>query len=64
MSLDGDGVTELGKTVLKMERQFNKEAGFTSSHDRLPGYFHSEKLPPHDVTFEVKDEALDEVFNF
>ncbi len=64
LSLDGDGVSELGKTVLKMERKFNEEAGFTSSHDRLPGYFHSEKLPPHDVTFDVKDEALDDVFNF
>jgi aldehyde:ferredoxin oxidoreductase len=64
LSLDGDGVTELGKTVLKMERKFNEEAGFTSSHDRLPGYFNTEKLPPHNVTFGVKDEALDEVFNF
>jgi aldehyde:ferredoxin oxidoreductase len=64
LSLDANGVSELGKTVLKMERQFNKEAGFTSSHDRLPGYFHTEKLPPHNVTFEVEDKALDEVFNF
>ena len=64
LSLDGDGVSELGKTVLKMERKFNEEAGFTSSHDRLPGYFKSEKLPPHNVTFDVEDKALDEVFNF
>jgi aldehyde:ferredoxin oxidoreductase len=64
LSLDADGVAELGKTVLKAERKFNEEAGFTSSHDRLPGYFHSEKLPPHNVTFDIEDEALDEVFNF
>ena len=64
LSLDADGVAELGKTVLRMERQFNKEAGFTSIHDRLPAYFNSEKLPPHNVTFAVEDEALDEVFNF
>ncbi len=64
LNLDGDGVTELGKTVLKMERKFNEEAGFTSSHDRLPGYFQSEKLPPHNVTFDVEGKALDEVFNF
>jgi aldehyde:ferredoxin oxidoreductase len=64
LELDGDGVTELGKTVLKMERKFNQEAGFTSSHDRLPGYFQKEKLPPHNVTFDVKDEELDEVFSF
>ena len=23
-----------------------------------------EKLPPHDITFQVKDEELDQVFNF
>ncbi len=64
LSLDADGVTELGKTVLKMERQFNEAAGFTASHDRLPGYFKKEKLPPHDVTFDVEEKELDEVFSF
>jgi len=64
LNLDADGVAELGKTVLKMERQFNKEAGFTSSHDRLPRYFREEKVPPHNITFEVKDWELDQVFNF
>ena len=32
--------------------------------DRLPGYFYREKLGPHDVVFEVKDEDLDEVYNW
>ncbi len=62
--MTGDGVTDLGKKILKMEREFNEKAGFTSKHDRLPDYFKSEKLPPHDVTFAVTDEELDQVFNF
>ena len=63
-NLTADGVTELGKKVLKMERDFNAAAGFTSKQDRLPRYFTTEPLPPHNVTFQVKDEDLDKVFNW
>jgi len=64
MNLTGDGVTELGKKVLKMERDFNAKAGFTAAQDRLPEYFKTEKFAPHNVTFGVKDEDLDKVFNW
>jgi aldehyde:ferredoxin oxidoreductase len=64
LNLTGDGVTDLGKKVLKMERDFNKAAGFTPQHDRLPSYFRTEKFAPHNVTFGVKDEDLDKVFNW
>jgi aldehyde:ferredoxin oxidoreductase len=64
LSLTADDVTALGKSILKNEREFNLAAGFTSKHDRLPDYFKKEKLPPHDITFQVKDEDLDEVFNW
>jgi len=64
LSLTADDVTELGKSVLKNERDFNARAGFTSKHDRVPEFFKKELLPPHNVTFQVKDEDLDQVFNF
>jgi len=64
LNLTGDGVTDLGKKVLKMERDFNARAGFTPQHDRLPGYFKTEQFAPHNVTFGVKDEDLDKVFNW
>jgi aldehyde:ferredoxin oxidoreductase len=64
LNLTADSVTELGKKVLKMERDFNAKAGFTSQHDRLPEYFKTEKFAPHNVTFGVKDEDLDKVFNW
>jgi aldehyde:ferredoxin oxidoreductase len=64
LSLTADDVTALGKTVLKMEREFNQKAGFTASQDRLPTYFKTEKLPPHNIIFEVKDSDLDQVFNW
>ncbi|MBN1426519.1 aldehyde ferredoxin oxidoreductase [Candidatus Fermentibacteria bacterium] len=64
LSLTGDGVVELGKKVLSMERDFNARAGFTALHDRLPRYFSTEPVAPHNVTFTVKDEDLDKVFNW
>jgi aldehyde:ferredoxin oxidoreductase len=56
--------TELGKTILTWERGFNAKAGLTAEHDRLPDYFKKEKLPPHDITFQVTDEDLDQVHNY
>ncbi len=64
LSLDADGVSELGKKVLKMEREFNAAAGFTKEKDRLPAYFKTQPVGPHNVTFDVKDEDLDQVFNW
>jgi aldehyde:ferredoxin oxidoreductase len=62
--LTGDDVTNLGKNILKMERDFNARAGFTNKDDRLPQFFTDEAIGPHNVTFGVTDEELDQVFNF
>ncbi len=64
LSLTADDVTELGKSVLKKEREFNTKAGFTKEHDRLPEFFKKEPLPPHNITFLVEDNELDQVYNF
>jgi aldehyde:ferredoxin oxidoreductase len=64
LNLTANDVTELGKKVLKMERDFNARAGFTKEHDRLPEFFKKEPLPPHNITFLVKDEDLDKVFDW
>jgi aldehyde:ferredoxin oxidoreductase len=64
LSLTGDDVVALGKSILTTERDFNKAAGFTKEMDRLPSYFKRELLDPHKVTFTVSDEELDQVFNW
>ncbi len=64
LSLTGDDIGSLGQRVLKMERDFNKQAGFTAADDRLPEFFKLEKLPPHNEVFDISDEELDTVFNF
>jgi len=47
-----------------MEREFNAKAGFTKEHDRLPRFFYTEPVGPHNITFQVKDEELDGLFNW
>ena len=63
-SLTADDVTALGKSILEKEKDFNRRAGFTKEDDRLPEYFKNEKLAPHNVTFSVTDEELDDVLNW
>ncbi len=62
--LTGDDVNDLGMKILKLERDFNAAAGLTDKDDRLPDYFKKEPLPPHNVTFAVSDEELDQVHNY
>jgi aldehyde:ferredoxin oxidoreductase len=62
--LTGDDVVALGKSILTNEREFNAKAGFSPADDRLPEFFKKEPLLPHNVTFQVPDEELDQVFNW
>jgi aldehyde:ferredoxin oxidoreductase len=54
----------LGKDSLEMESEFNRRAGFTSAHDRLPEWMTREPLPPHNTVFDVPDVDLDNVFKW
>jgi aldehyde:ferredoxin oxidoreductase len=54
----------LGLRVLKAERQFNREAGFTSLDDRLPQFFYEEPLPPLGRVYCISGEELDSTFDF
>ncbi|MBW2016969.1 MAG: aldehyde ferredoxin oxidoreductase [Deltaproteobacteria bacterium] len=64
LTMSGDDFLGLGKKVLAMERDFNARAGFTSADDRLPEFFKTEKLPPHNDVFDVPDQDLDAVYDF
>ncbi|MCX7823014.1 MAG: aldehyde ferredoxin oxidoreductase [Syntrophobacterales bacterium] len=59
-----DDFVEYGKKILKWERDFNTRAGFCPQSDRLPRFFKTEPLPPHNTVFRVSDEELDTLFNF
>ncbi len=64
LSLKLDDVTSLGKQVLECERDFNKRAGFTEVHDRLPEFFTEDALAPHNVKFDISGAELDTVFKW
>lgn len=61
-SLTVNDVPLIGKQIIDTEMAFNKAAGFTSAHDRLPEFFSEEKLPPTNEVFNVPDADLDKVF--
>jgi len=63
LSITPDDILELGKQVLKNEKEFNKRAGFTKVDDKLPEMF-DEKFPPHDTTWDFTLEDLAKTLSF
>ncbi len=53
---------DLGRQTIKMEREFNRRAGFMAADDRIPAWMTREPLPPHNSIFDVPDETLDGIF--
>jgi aldehyde:ferredoxin oxidoreductase len=60
--LDGSYLLDLGKSVLEIEREFNKRAGFTKEDDRLPKFF-EESYAPGAPKFDVPEEEIDSVYS-
>lgn len=53
----------LGKETIKLEREFNKRAGFTKEDDRLPKWMMEEALPENGSVFDVSEDTLDHIFD-
>ncbi len=45
-TLTDDYYYQLGRETLRLEREFNRQAGFTAQDDELPAFFYEEPLPP------------------
>jgi aldehyde:ferredoxin oxidoreductase len=56
-------LAELGKETTRLEREFNRRAGFTAKDDRIPEWMTREQLPPHNAVFDVPEEELDHIFD-
>jgi aldehyde:ferredoxin oxidoreductase len=54
----------LGRQTITLEREFNRRAGFTPAHDRLPEWMTREALPPKNAVFDVSPEDLDRTLTF
>ena len=64
INLTADDVTNLGMNILKTEHAFNIAAGFTNLDDRLPEFFSEEPIAPHNVVWDISDEAIDSFWDF
>jgi aldehyde:ferredoxin oxidoreductase len=53
----------LGRETIKMEREFNRRAGFTKEDDRLPKWMMEEALPENNAVFDVSEDVLDHIFD-
>ncbi len=54
---------ELGRQTIKMEREFNRRAGFTKEDDRLPKWMMEEAIPENGAVFDVSEADLDSIFD-
>ena len=61
-SLGEEYLFRLGEMVLMEERNFNLAAGIGKEQDRLPGFFATEPLSPHNLTFDISEDELDSVY--
>ena len=57
-----DYLFELGREAIRMEREFNRRAGFTAADDRLPEWKRTEALPERGVVFDVPEDEMDAIF--
>jgi aldehyde:ferredoxin oxidoreductase len=62
-NLPDNTLQALGKETIKMEREFNRRAGFTKEDDRLPKWMTEEAIPETGAVFDVSEEVLDHIFD-
>ena len=63
IDLKAEDVMDIGKNTIKEELAFNHAAGWTDIHNRLPEFMVREKLPPHNVVFDIPQDEIDPIFN-
>jgi len=63
IKLDKNNIVDIGKNVLKTEKEFNQRAGFTKVDDKLPEFFYNEKLPPNSLLFDISKKDIEKVLD-
>lgn len=59
---NSDKLFGIGAQTLLLERNFNKQAGFTKKDDKLPDFMYTEVLPSTNTVFDITEEELEAVF--
>ena len=53
---------ELGRETLKLENEFNRQAGFTDKDDDLPEFFYSEPLAPTNKVARFRGDDVHDMY--
>ncbi len=61
--LGPDFYEQLGSETLLLEREFNRQAGFTVEDDELPEFFYSEPLPPSNQAARFHAAEVHDIFD-
>lgn len=56
--ISGEDIVKIANETLKLEHAFNKKAGFTTAHDKLPDYFYEEENPASKTVFDIPFDEL------
>jgi aldehyde:ferredoxin oxidoreductase len=59
-----DAFRNLGREILKMEREFNLMAGWNAANDDVPEYLRKEPLPPNNTVFDVSKDEMKAFYDF
>lgn len=58
IEIEAQDILDIGHAVLRLEREFNEQAGFTEADDELPAFFRTEPLPPFNATARLVSEEV------
>lgn len=61
---DVDKLMGIAVQTLKLEKEFNKGAGFTEADNRLPQFFYEQNLDTVNTVFDITDEELRDAIPF
>jgi len=60
--LTAEYLLELGKKIIKIERDFNLKAGIPAVN-KLPDFFYKEKLPPMNVVYDLPHKDVEKIWD-
>ncbi|MBX2839797.1 MAG: aldehyde ferredoxin oxidoreductase [Gammaproteobacteria bacterium] len=60
VTLPADFFVKLGRETIKLEAEFNREAGFGEADDELPEFFYNEPLPPANKAARFRSAEMNE----
>jgi aldehyde:ferredoxin oxidoreductase len=55
---------KMAKEALERELEFNRRAGFTPAHDRLPDFMYTEKLEPNGMAYDIPSDETGRLYDF